>query len=105
MMHRLYYVLDAHGDPEICDDWQTWAEWFANTEARIVARDDLPDGVQVSTVFLGLDHNFFGRGAPVLWETMIFGGPHDQYQTRATSRADALDQHCEALALALNAPR
>lgn len=46
---------------------------------------DLPGAVRVSTVFLGLDH--FGRvGEPVLWETMIFGGAHDGYQARYTSR-------------------
>ena len=28
------------------------------------------------TVFLGLDHDFLDRGDPILWETMVFGGPH-----------------------------
>lgn len=38
--------------------------------------------IYVSTVFLGLDHSFgsFGECKPVLFETMIFGGEHDQYQ-------------------------
>lgn len=29
-------------------------------------------GKVVSTVFLGLDHNFSGEGPPVLFETMVF---------------------------------
>lgn len=34
--------------------------------------------ILVSTVFLGLDHNW-GRGPPLLFETLIFGGPlHDE---------------------------
>ncbi len=31
-------------------------------------QDTLPDGTAVSTVFLGMDHNFLGRGPPLLWE-------------------------------------
>ena len=27
----------------------------------------------VSTVFLGIDHNFGGKGKPILFETMVFG--------------------------------
>lgn len=46
---------------------------------RRVARDELAAG-SVSTVFLGIDH---GWGGSHLWfETMIFGGPHDQWQDR-----------------------
>ncbi len=37
--------------------------------------------VDVSTVFLGLDHGY-GDGPPVLFETMVFGGPLDGEQVR-----------------------
>ena len=36
---------------------------------------------RVSTVFLGLDHRFWGEGQPILFETMIFGGPFNDNQT------------------------
>jgi hypothetical protein len=39
-----------------------------------VAFERVREGVEVSTVFLGVDHNFFGVGGPILFETMIFGG-------------------------------
>lgn len=26
----------------------------------------------ISTVFLGIDHNFLGKGGPILFETMVF---------------------------------
>ena len=52
----------------------------------------------VSTVFLGLDHAW-NSDVPVLWETMIFGGEHDQYQERYTSHEDALEGHKKALTL------
>jgi hypothetical protein len=50
-------------------------------------------------VFLGLDHSWTPGGKPVLWETMIFGGEHDQYQERYTSHKDALEGHEKALTL------
>jgi len=36
----------------------------------------------VSTVFIGLDHRFFGDGPPLLFESMVFGGPLDGEQFR-----------------------
>jgi hypothetical protein len=98
-----YYVLNAAGEPEQTDDVTTWGLWFENVRNRIVAqdRDERPGApdVMVSTVFLGLDHNFGGGGPPVLWETMILGGPLDGYQRRYSSRAAALEGHAEACAL------
>lgn len=73
-----------------------WAHWF-ETADRHVARDKI-GRVSVSTVFLGLDHSF-GGGTPILWETMIFGGEHDGYQERYSSRADALRGHASAVTL------
>lgn len=38
---------------------------------------------RISTVFLGLDHNHsWPNGTPILFETMIFGGEHDDFQER-----------------------
>ena len=87
------YILDGDGQPVVCDDLLAWACWFEDTPERIVAQDRLPNGVCVSTVFLGIDHNFGHDCPPVLWETMIFGGPSDQYQNRYTSREDAVAGH------------
>jgi hypothetical protein len=50
-----------------------------------MAKDGVGDA-HVSTVFLGIDHNFTGEGPPVLYETTVFGGPEDDYQERYTSR-------------------
>jgi hypothetical protein len=82
------YILDAAGNPELCDDTQKWGRWFRDVANRTVAKDDVSDDVRVSTVFLGIDHSF-DEGVPVLWETMIFGGPHNDYQERYTSLDDA----------------
>ena len=48
---------------------------------------------EVSTVFLGLDHQF-GKGPPILWETMVFGGKHNHDQDRCSgSREQAEAMH------------
>jgi len=66
----LYFVLDGH-EPVPVDDVMTWARWFeANTAARIVGKTRVGDQ-EVSTVFLGLDHQY-GSGPPLLFETMVF---------------------------------
>jgi hypothetical protein len=83
-------------------DVLAWGRWF-ETADRHVGMDVLPDGVRVSTVFLALDHAF-GGGRPILWETMIFGGPHDGYQDRYTSREAAEAGHARALALCRGRP-
>lgn len=96
-----HYILDHLNNP-IKADLMKWAEWVRVTpmERRRVAHDELADGkVRVSTVFLGLDHQFFG-GPPHIFETMIFGGPHDQYQERYSTWAEAEAGHARALAIA-----
>lgn len=50
--------------------------------------------VEVSTVFLVLDHGW-DDGPPVLWETMTFGGPDDLATQRYRSVQDAIDGHAD----------
>jgi hypothetical protein len=92
MMH---YVLSDSGDVVPCPDVLTWAQWFETATNRIVAQDCIEKGsdVKVSTVFLGLDHNFSSHGPPLLWETMVFGGPHDGLTQRYASLATAQAGH------------
>ena len=69
---------------------------------RVIARTRVGDDVEVSTVWIGLDYSF-GRGAPLIYETMIFGGPHDERQWRYPNRDAALAGHDQAVALAREA--
>lgn len=96
------WVLDAAGNA-VPADFETWARWFQVTDRKLA--EDRVDGgrVRVSTVFLGIDHQMMPGGPPVLWETMIFGGPHDDYQERYATREAAGEGHARALALALAA--
>jgi hypothetical protein len=57
-------------------------------------------GHDISTVFLGLDHRYdYSTGEPLVFETMIFGGPLDQKQWRYSSWAAAEAGHLEACRL------
>ena len=78
------------------------AEWLDKNPERKAVKQEHIDDVFISTVFLGLDHAW-DSDIPVLWETMIFGGEHDQsYQERYTSYEDALEGHQRAIDLIKN---
>ena len=63
-----------------------WATTFSETD-RHVALTMVGD-VKISTVFLGLNHAY-GNGDPLLFETMVFGGPLDQEMNRYTTWEEA----------------
>jgi hypothetical protein len=91
----MLYLLDDDKNPVHIDDPVTWGRGFEKLN-RFVARDEV-DGVAISTVFLGIDHSFLGIGPPILWETMIFGGPMNHEMWRYSSLQDALDGHASVL--------
>ena len=88
---RPYYLLTMDGKPIRTDDVLEWAQWF-ETADRVVRQTDLGPRGTVSTVFLAFDHSW-GLGSPVLWETMVFGGPFDERQERYASREAAVAGH------------
>ena len=93
----LKYILEGK-EPKPIEDLIEWSQWFGTAD-RKVALTKLPNNVRVSTVFLGLDHNFAG-GIPILFETMIFGGEHDQYQERYATWDEAEEGHKKAVVIA-----
>ena len=95
-----WYILDKNNKP-VKSTIVDCGEWLnKNPERKAVKQEHIGD-VFISTVFLGLDHAW-DSDIPVLWETMIFGGEHDQYQDRYTSVEDALEGHQIALNLVNN---
>lgn len=78
-----------------------WAKWFENVENRIVKKTTIRD-IEVSTVFLGLDHSFFSDKKPILFETMIFGGEQEGYQERYSTWAEAEEGHQKACEMVVN---
>lgn len=90
-----HYILIDHVPFAV--DFMTWALWLQQQDInyRCVARTDINDRCEVSTVFLGLDHNWRG-GEPLLFETMIFGGPLNGEMWRYSTWAAAEQGHAEA---------
>jgi hypothetical protein len=97
-----YYVLCGH--TPIAADTLMWEHAVAKrTEGCAagndpfrVARTEINDKCAVSTVFLGLDHQW-GEGDPILFETMIFGGPLDQEMWRYETWDQAERGHEDAV--------
>lgn len=94
-MSKNYILVDKKPVEE--PDFMKWAKWF-ETADRHVNKTELPDGVKVSTVFLGMDHGFMSN-TPILFETMIFGGEHDEYQERYSTWEEAEAGHERAIQL------
>jgi hypothetical protein len=69
----LFWILDDEHRPVAVRDVLEWGEFFNKDDKRRVALTEFEPGVRVSTVFLGLDHRYFGKGPPLLFETMVFG--------------------------------
>jgi len=91
------YIL-KNGEPVPEPDFLTWMTWMEGAEENhCVAWTEIGD-VKVSTIFLGLDHSL-GGGGPVLFETMIFGGEHDEYQERYRTLEEAMIGHERAVNL------
>lgn len=87
------YILNEQGEPVNESDLMKWAAWLENGDCRRVANDQVGKAT-VSTVFIGLDHAYGDDEPPILWETMVFGGPMDEEQERCSGgRADALAMH------------
>lgn len=93
----LHYTLDENKNP-VPATLMEWAEFFEDINNRRVGYDYVGD-VRVSTVFLGLDHGFGFSEQPLLFETMVFGGTHDDLQWRYYTWAEAVAGHKKALAL------
>lgn len=90
-----HYILEGH-EAKPCD-LMTWARWLEKNHKNKHVADEKVGDVRVSTVFLGLDHNW-GDGPPLIFETMIFGGEHDQVEWRYTTWDQAEAGHKRVVA-------
>ena len=120
----MYYILDENNEPvktdrKGCAAWtevQRAKRWGGSqlsvkctnivdetlTLSENIANRVLGEStVQVSTVFLRIDHGFSTNNPPdykpILWETMVFGGKYDQSQWRYTSHAAAVAGHARVV--------
>jgi hypothetical protein len=86
------YILRGREPVEVFDLME-WASAFGR-DNRIVRQSRIGRAF-ISTVFLGIDHNFSCyRSRPVLFETMIFDEPLlPDYQTRCSTWDEAEADH------------
>jgi hypothetical protein len=85
-----YY--DKQGNP--IDLWR-WGELHEDLDYIVVEKTPLmynDEPVEVSTVWLGINHQW-GEGPPIIFETMVFGGPDDGDQWRYSTEKEARDGH------------
>ena len=93
MMRNRFWILD--GEKLVETDLMGWGEWFENFDNRRIAETTIGDA-WVSTVFLGIDHNFGGEGPPLLFETMVFFDREDlrdEIMMRYATYAEAREGH------------
>jgi hypothetical protein len=100
-----HYFLNEDHTYRPCDlmEWANQIEDLWRENKKQVADEEI-NGKRVSTVWLGIDHNFLG-GRPLLFETMVFDGPRggsDIYMDRYTTWDEAVKGHQKAVGWVLN---
>lgn len=98
------YIL-KNGKPVHEPDLVKFGRWF-ETADRVIDKSTAGQYC-VSTVFLGIDHNFSfnlsSRGKAVLFETMVFGpDKYNEYTWRYTTLGDAKKGHAAIVDALLN---
>ena len=86
------FILDEN-NVAIPVDLLTWASWLEKAgDRRRVADTSITSDIRVSTIFMGLDHSW-GRGKPLIFETMVFGGVLDNEMDRYSTWEEAEAGH------------
>jgi len=93
------YILDDDNNPIPTFDITEWGLMMNDIDRRRVADANIA-GYWISTVFLGLDHQFW-KGPPLLFETAIFGPDEVEIRRRYSTWSEAAAGHryiCEQIA-------
>jgi len=94
-----YYYLNEDHTFRPCKITE-WSEQFEKINKHVA--DDVINGKKVSTVWLGLNHNFF-HGIPLLFETMVFDeNGRDIYMERYATWDEAESGHKKAIEFVIN---
>lgn len=89
IVNRRSYRL-VNGKAEPCSFME--AAYAFEHDDRKIDLTHISDECDVSTVFLGIDHNYDG-GTPILFETMVFGGDWDGRTYRYATHSEAKNGH------------
>lgn len=75
---------------------EEWMRLYAQPDYTVIKKTKIV-GLEISTVWLGLDHNLMGTGPPLIFETMVFGlTTEDEFQLRSSTIQEALEDHQKA---------
>src|SRR5258708_1038560 len=95
-----YYKLDENNivQPSSLDEYKTFVHDkppYAHKQGFKTSIDDW----WVSTIFMGIDHNFYDTLRPIVFETMVF---HKKdiplnYQVRYTTYSESEEGHAKAV--------
>lgn len=82
-----WYILQ-NGKARPATIWEAEKQ-LADINTRRIDHTTITNDCLVSTIFLVLDHNMSGQGPPILFETLIFGGPYDGTMWRSSALGQA----------------
>lgn len=82
-----YFAKDGRGISLL-----QWAKLFEDRSYKQLW-DDSVGSSRVSTVWLGMDHGFGEFSRPIIFETLVFGGPLDQEMDRYATIYEAEEGH------------
>jgi hypothetical protein len=91
-----YYTINHLHEIKPCgiEEWAIWFEHNFGGPLHFMFKTYAED-IEVSTVFLGIDHNFFGDGPPLIFETMVFRDGLGDEMMRCSTWEQAQEQHRE----------
>jgi hypothetical protein len=93
-MEMLGYYILKDKVPVRCAGVFAWGRWMEKNKSCIRVAETLIRGYRVSTIFLGIDHNWVEGNDPLLFETIVFGtGPLNQEQARTSTYEEAETIH------------
>jgi hypothetical protein len=74
-----------------------WGELHDDIDYIVVEKTPMmyhDEPVEISTVWLGINHNWHD-GPPIIFETMVFGGPNDGECFRYSTEKEAREGHAQ----------
>ena len=101
--YHMYYIFDEQGQPIPTENLAAMSDLLSHPEKRRVGKTTIRFRgmeVDVSTIFLVMNHDHSFSRFPVLWESMTFTSDCarvDEWQDRYRSREDAIEGHKEMI--------
>jgi hypothetical protein len=98
MGRQYWWVLDGKTPRPATQEEASY--FLMDNDKRRIAIDTIEasyGSVTVSTVFLPIDHRVLGDGPPLVFESLVFGGPLSDEMQRYSSWEEAEAGHAELL--------